>query len=162
MFNDWNNTHESDWEMVQLVFDVTSAQEALSQVPVKVGYAQHGGGETSTWDDTKFGRDGDHPIVHPGAGSHGTYYGQEYDIGWGEGGTGFGCDNTSTPVNRVPLTAILVPNNPDPNSQFGWLTYNGGWGERQPSEWNGPNGPNPGKKWNDPIGSMDNWRTSSL
>src|SRR5262249_28129592 len=53
-FNDWNNTHESDWEMMQLVFDATSAQDALGQEPVKVGYAQHGGGETSTWDDAKF------------------------------------------------------------------------------------------------------------
>jgi hypothetical protein len=161
-FNDWNNTHESDWEMMQLVFDATSAQEALSQDPVKVGYAQHGGGEISTWDDTKFGRDGVHPIAHPSAGSHGTYYGEEHYIGWGEEGTGFGCDTTNTPVNTVPLIPILVPDNPDPNSQFAWLLFNGRWGERQKSEWNGPKSPNLGKKWTDPIGAMENWRTSSL
>jgi hypothetical protein len=28
-FNDWNNTHESDWEMIQLAWDATSPEEAL-------------------------------------------------------------------------------------------------------------------------------------
>ena len=42
-YNDWNNLHEGDWEMIQLVFDATSAQEALSQEPVEVGYSQHEG-----------------------------------------------------------------------------------------------------------------------
>ena len=29
VFNDWNNLHEGDWEMVQLVFDASTAAEAL-------------------------------------------------------------------------------------------------------------------------------------
>ena len=28
-FNDWNNLHEGDWEMIQLVFAASSAEEAL-------------------------------------------------------------------------------------------------------------------------------------
>ena len=25
VFNDWNNLHEGDWEMIQLIFDVDTA-----------------------------------------------------------------------------------------------------------------------------------------
>ena len=33
-FNDFNNLHEGDWEMIQLVFDAGDAREALAQEPV--------------------------------------------------------------------------------------------------------------------------------
>jgi hypothetical protein len=33
-FNDWNNKHESDWEMVQLMFDASTTAEALERSPV--------------------------------------------------------------------------------------------------------------------------------
>ena len=45
-FNDWNNTHESDWEMITVMFDgVLSVEDALTVSPSRVGFAQHGGGE---------------------------------------------------------------------------------------------------------------------
>ena len=31
VYNDWNDRHESDWEMVQLVFDTASVAEALER-----------------------------------------------------------------------------------------------------------------------------------
>ncbi len=52
-FNDWNNTHESDWEGIQLVFDADTPEQALAKEPSELGYAQHEGGERSTWDATK-------------------------------------------------------------------------------------------------------------
>ena len=42
-FNEWNNKHESDWEMIQLVFDRPTAEEALSDAPELIGYSQHEG-----------------------------------------------------------------------------------------------------------------------
>ncbi len=161
-FNDWNNTHESDWEMIQFVFDGTSVEGALAAEPVKVGFAQHGGGESADWGDAKLEFEDGHPVVHPSAGSHGTYYGYEHYIGWGEGGTGFGCDSTAEPANRTPLNVVVVPNEPDPNGPFAWLLFGGRWGERAPWELNGPVGPQLGKKWTDPIVAMEDWRTSSL
>jgi hypothetical protein len=161
-FNDWNNTHESDWEMVQIEFDATSVDEALGQEPARIGYAQHGGGETASWGDSKLGRDGDHLLVYPAAGSHGTYYGNETWIGWGENGSGFGCDVTTTPSRSVPLNVVLVPDDPDPNEAFGWLTFGGRWGQREASEWNGPKGPTSGKKWVDPYAVFESWRETSL
>ena len=47
-FNNWNNTHEADWEMIQLVFNAASAVEALERRPVEVGYSQHEGAERAT------------------------------------------------------------------------------------------------------------------
>jgi hypothetical protein len=158
----FNNTHESDWEMIQVMFDATSVSEALGKEPYAVGYAQHGGGERADWDDTKFTRDGDHPIIYPGAGSHATYFGSHVYLGWGEDGTGFGCDDTTGPSNVVPLKAVLVPDNPDPNGSFAWLLFKGRWGERQPWEFNGPKSPNLGGKWTDPFGAVENWRDSSI
>ncbi len=161
-FNDWNNTHESDWEMVQLVFDAFSAEEALGLEPGAVGFAQHGGGELASWDDAKLGRDGDRIVVYPAAGSHGTYYGNELYIGWGENGTGFGCDNTTTPARMVPLDVVLLPDDPDPNSEFGWMLFEGRWGELKSWEYSGPYGPNAGSKWRQPVVAMENWRDTSL
>ncbi len=45
-FNDFNNTHEGDWEMIQLVFDAADARDALGQDPFagRVQLARGGGG----------------------------------------------------------------------------------------------------------------------
>ena len=52
-FNDFNNTHEGDWEMIQLVFDAADAAEALDEEPVEVGYSSHEGAERAAWDDDR-------------------------------------------------------------------------------------------------------------
>lgn len=161
-FNDWNNTHESDWEMIQLIFKATSAQAALGQEPVKAGYAQHGGGELADWGTSKITVEDGHPLVFPGAGSHATYFGAETYVGWGENGTGFGCDRTYAPNVRTPLNPVLVPDTIDPNGPFAFFLFGGRWGERESWEFNGPFGPNLGTKWNDPFNAMADWRTSSL
>ena len=72
VYNDWNDRHEGDWEMLQIVFDVSSADEALSTTPVEVNVAQHEGSERRAWSDVQ--RQGDRPIVFPATGSHATYY----------------------------------------------------------------------------------------
>ena len=44
-FNDFNNKHESDWEMIQVEFAASDAATALQQEPTRVGYSQHEGVE---------------------------------------------------------------------------------------------------------------------
>ena len=161
-FNDWNNTHESDWEMIQLVFNATSVEEALRQTPVLAGYASHNGGETAKWGSAKLQREGDHPLVYPAAGSHAIYFGQHQYIGWGENGSGFGCDNTTAPSTRTPLAAVLVPDAPTRDSPLAWVTFRGNWGERLPWTFNGPTGPANSLLWRDPMEGMELWRPSSL
>ncbi|MGE3797305.1 MAG: hypothetical protein AB7G88_05645 [Thermomicrobiales bacterium] len=162
-FNHWNNTHESDWEMIQLVFEgTTSAEDALQFGPSGVAYAQHGGGELSNWNDEKLLKDGDRPVAFPSAGSHATYYGQHNFIGWGAGGTAFGCDDTTPPSVETPLDVIVVPDTIDPDSDLAFFLYDGHWGERDIAMFEGPKGPNLGGKWNDPSEAISNWRTSTL
>lgn len=162
-FNDFNNTHESDWEMVQILFEAGSAAEALGQEPVAVALAQHGGGETARWEDPKLERDGPRPIIYPAAGSHATHYTSALFLGWGENGTGFGCDDSTGPSARVPLEARLIPvDSPTAESPFAWITYRGRWGEKQPWEYNGPTGPNTKYQWAAPFAWQDGLRQSSL
>lgn len=162
VYNDFNNKHEGDWEMIQLLFDTTSVEATLTMEPERVGYAQHGGGELAEWDDDKLHREGDHPIVYAASGSHASQYESALYIGWGENGTGFGCDTTLGPSARVPLNPVLIPADPSPAGDFAWLLFQGRWGERQSWEFNGPRGPNLGGKWNTPVGAMESWRSSSL
>jgi hypothetical protein len=161
-FNDWNNTHESDWEMIQLIFDATTVDQALTQTPSLIGYAAHNGGETAKWTDAKFQHEGDRPIVYPAAGSHADYFGQKIYLGWGEQGAGFGCDDTTPPSVRTPLTAVLLPSLPLFTGPFAWLAFRGNWGERQPWAFNGPTGPANSLLWKDPLEGMKYWRPSSL
>ncbi len=161
-FNDWNDTHESDWEMLSLGFDAETPEEALAQEPVWVGYAQHSGGESASWDDDKLARDGDHPIAYLSAGSHATYYNANTMIGWGENGSAFGCDVTTGPSTEVRPGIVVIPDRIDPNGPFAWALYQGRWGQREVAMFSGPGGPNLGTKWNDPAASFETWRTSTL
>jgi hypothetical protein len=42
VFNDYNNTHEGDWESIQLIFAAATPAAALTMSPTAVGYSQHG------------------------------------------------------------------------------------------------------------------------
>ncbi|MCC6673748.1 MAG: hypothetical protein IT339_01015 [Thermomicrobiales bacterium] len=161
-FNDWNNLHEGDWEVVQVVFDAANVGDALQSEPMLYAYAQHGGGELAEPGDRKLRIVDGHPSIYPAAGSHSTQYEQELYLGWGENGTGFGCDNTRPPGTETPLVVEVVPDDPDPASEFGWATFGGRWGERQPWEFNGPRSPNLTRRWADPVADMAGWRRSSL
>ena len=162
-FNDWNDTHESDWEMLLMSFNATTAEEALTMTPSFVGYAQHGGGETSTWTSDKLSKqDPDRVIAYASAGSHATYYTASTYIGWGEDGTAFGCDKTLAPYNQYDLDVVVIPSVIDPDGPFAWALYQGRWGEKQAAVYNGPKGLNLGKKWSDPAGAVSTWRDSSL
>ncbi len=93
-FNDFNNTHESDWEMIQVEFAASDVATALQQEPVRVGYSQHEGVETAQWGDRRLEvLDGTHPVVHPAAGSHANYHDAALFLGR-SGQQGFGCDDS--------------------------------------------------------------------
>lgn len=155
-FNDWNNQHESDWEMIQLLFRADSAAEALTQEPLRVSFAQHSEGETAKWDDPKLEKEGDHPVVYASAGSHASYFDRKVYLGLGEQGTGLGCDDAAGRARRVPLEARLVPEivsgEDDP---YAWSVFQGRWGQREPGQNNGPRGPNATKRWTQPVTHFD-------
>ena len=129
-FNDWNNRHEADWELIQLYFGASSPEEALTQEPVSIGLSQHRTGEVAAWSDSKLKRIGSHPIVHVAVGSHANYFSPGLYLGRGEDGRGMGCDEASFPHRRVmPIVTLLPPVVRGADDPFAWISYKGYWGE---------------------------------
>ena len=164
MFNDWNNTHEGDWEMIQLDFDAATAAEALTKTPTQVGYSQHEGAERAKSGDEKLQLvDGTHPVVHPAAGSHANFYGEALYLG-SSASEGVGCDDTRGPTLDLRPVVRTIPSDPAAALKaFPWIGFAGRWGELQPAFFNGPTGPNLKTQWTEPITwSATSWRASSI
>ena len=141
-FNDFNNTHEGDWEMTQLVFDAADATEALKQDPAKIGYSSHEGAEGAAWGDEKLEIvDGTHPVVYPAAGSHANKFTSALYLG-SSADAGVGCDNTVGPHRELTPVVQTIPSDPAAaEAAFPWIAFEGRWGELQAAFFNGPTGP---------------------
>ncbi len=162
VFNDWNNTHEGDWENIQLVFEADDARQALAGEPVSVGYSQHEGSEEATWGEDKLELvDGTHPVVYPAAGSHANFFESALYLG-SSAQEGVGCDDTSSPNFDVrPVVRTIPSNATEARALFPWIGFEGRWGELQPSIFNGPTGPNLKTSWTEPISVSNGWRDRS-
>ena len=162
VFNDWNNTHEGDWENIQLVFKADDARQALAGEPVSVGYSQHEGSEEATWGEDKLELvDGTHPVVYPAAGSHANFFESALYLG-SSAQEGVGCDDTSSPNFDVrPVVRTIPSNATEARALFPWIGFEGRWGELQPSIFNGPTGPNLKTSWIEPISVSKGWRDRS-
>jgi VPS62-like protein len=163
VYNDFNNKHEGDWEMIQLDFDAASPEDALKTQPAEVGYSQHDGAERAGWRDDKLERQGTHPVVYPAAGSHANYFHPALYLGR-SAAQGVGCDDTNGPSRTLHPKVVVIPTDKAAYlQQFPWLGYQGRWGEKQPSFYNGPTGPNLKEQWVAPITwADDHWRDSSF
>ena len=164
VFNDWNNTHEGDWEMIQIVFDADTPEEALARGPTEVGYSQHSSAERAAWGDEKLEIvDGTHPVVYPASGSHANFFASELYLMRSEA-EGVGCDDTTGPSRAVRPTIETVPAAQDEYlAIYPWLGFEGRWGEKQSSFFNGPTGPNLKTQWEKPITwSEESWRDQSF
>jgi hypothetical protein len=162
-YNDWNNLHEGDWEMIQLDFDAADVHDALAVTPTRVGYSQHEGAERSTWGSSKLQRiGGTHPVVYPAAGSHANFYDEGLFLG-SSASQGVGCDNTIGPHHDLRPAVATIPSDPAlAREQFPWIGFEGRWGELQPSFFNGPTGPNLKTQWTKPIQWSEGWRDRSF
>jgi hypothetical protein len=148
VFNDWNDKHEGDWEMIQLDFPATTPEQALTVAPESTAFAQHEGSEVALWTADKVHKDGDHVAVYPGQGSHAAYYTQAQWFGK-SAAAGFGCDNTTAMGREVRPGVVMMP--ATPRGEFGWLSFTGRWGQEAPSFNNGPTGPNTKTQWAEPV-----------
>ena len=161
-FDDYVNTHEGDWEFIQVVWDVGTVDEALRTPPVATGYSQHSGGESAAWGGGKLERDGDHPVVYAAAGSHANFYTSDLFLGR-SADEGFGCDDARGPGTRLPTEARLLPSGEvDPNGPDAWLLFEGRWGEFQPTPYDAPPGPRTKEEWTEPIAWQDSLRDGSF
>jgi len=161
-FNDFNNLHEGDWEMIQLNFDAANAAAALSQKPVEVGYSSHEGAERAAWGDDKLEVvAGTHPVVYPAAGSHANKYTEALYVG-SSAEAGVGCDDTRGPHVDLRPAVQTIPSNPRAADRaFPWIAFEGRWGELQKAFFNGPTGPNLKTQWAEPIEWSKSWRERS-
>ncbi len=148
VFNDWNDKHEGDWEMIQIVIPATSVEGALEVQPESIAFAQHEGSEVALWTDPKVHKDGDHVAVYPGQGSHAAYYTQAQWFGK-SAAAGFGCDSTTAPGVLVHPAVVVLPEKA--TGEFAWLDYTGRWGQKAPSFNNGPTGPSTKTQWAHPV-----------
>jgi hypothetical protein len=161
-FNDWNNLHEGDWEMIQLVFPAGSAEEALETEPLEVGYSQHEGAERAEWGEEKLEVvDGTHPVVYPAAGSHANFFTEGLHLGR-SAEQGVGCDDTTGPHEDLRPAALTIPSDAAAAGEaFPWIAFEGRWGERQQAFYNGPTGPNLKTQWTEPVTWAEDWRDRS-
>jgi hypothetical protein len=161
-FNDFNNLHEGDWEMIQLVFDAGDAAEALGEDPESLGYSSHEGAERADWGDEKLElADGTHPVVYPAAGSHANKFTAALYLG-NSADAGVGCDDTRGPHVELRPAVKTIPSDRDSaRAAFPWIAYEGRWGELQKAFFNGPTGPNLKQQWTEPIEWSEGWRERS-
>jgi len=160
-FNDFNNTHEGDWEMIQLVFEAPDARAALDTEPVEVGYSSHEGAERATWGDEKLEVVGERPVVYPAAGSHANKYSDALWLG-SSAEAGVGCDDTRGPHRELsPRVATIPSDRAAAEVAYPWIAFEGRWGELQKAFFNGPTGPNLKTQWAQPITWSEDWRDRS-
>ena len=162
VFNDFNNLHEGDWEMVQIDFAARDSRAALDTKPVVVGYSSHEGAERAAWDDPKLELvGGTHPVVYPAAGSHANKYTAALYLG-SSAEAGVGCDDTRGPHEEIRPVVKTIPSDPAAaRAAFPWIAFDGRWGELQPAFFNGPEGPNLKPQWGAPISWSETWRSRS-
>ncbi len=160
-FNDFNNTHEGDWEMIQLVFDAPDARAALGVDPVEIGYSSHEGAERAAWDDEKLELAGSRPVVYPAAGSHANKYSDALWLG-SSAEAGVGCDDTRGPHRELSPQVVTIPSDREAaEAAYPWIAFEGRWGELQKAFFNGPTGPNLKTQWTRPITWSEDWRDVS-
>jgi hypothetical protein len=160
-FNDFNNKHEGDWEMLQLVFEAGDVRSALKVDPVEVGYSSHEGAERAAWGDEKLELVAGKPVVYPSAGSHANKYSPALWLG-STAEAGVGCDDTSGPHREVSPRVVTIPSDRNAAEKaFPWSAFEGRWGELQKAFYNGPTGPNMKRQWTQPITWSEGWRDKS-
>jgi hypothetical protein len=161
-FNEFNNLHEGDWEMIQLVFDASDPPEASREDPVAVGYSSHEGAERADWGEDKLELvDGTHPVVFPAAGSHANKFTSALYLG-SSAEAGVGCDDTRGPHDEIRPEVVTIPSDPAAaRESFPWIAFEGRWGELQKAFFNGPTGPNLKDQWTEPIEWSQHWRDRS-
>ena len=163
-YNDWNNTHEGDWERIQLDFDTADPETALEQGPARAAYSGHHGSEYADWDDDKLQRvDETHPVVYVAEGSHASKF-QEALYPVASSAEGLGCDSTIGPSREIRPTVVTIPSDAEEaRERYPWIGFEGRWGEVGPQDiFDGPTGPNMKGQWERPFSWSARARSTSF
>jgi hypothetical protein len=164
VYNDFNNLHEGDWELIQLNFDAATLDAALRTRPTEVGYSQHNGAERAEWGSDKLELvGGTHPVVYPAEGSHANYFSSALFLG-ASAAQGVGCDDTNEPWTQLtPVVDVIPRSTRAARAAYPWLGYHGLWGEQRRAFFNAPTGPNTRLQWTEPITwTTETWKARSF
>ena len=164
VYNDFNNLHEGDWELIQLNFDAATLDAALRTHPTEVGYSQHNGAERAEWGSDKLELvGGTHPVVYPAEGSHANYFSGALFLG-ASAAQGVGCDDTNEPWTQLnPVVDVIPRSAKAARASYPWLGYHGLWGEQRRAFFNAPSGPNTRLQWTEPITwTNETWKANSF
>ena len=151
-FNQFNDLHESDWEMIQVAFDAATPEEALERGPSELAYAQHAGGERRSWTDPRVEKEE-------------TPSGRLRVLRLAREPVLVGALPRQRPerlgarLRRHARAVAGASADPDPRPDLpgrstppdAWLTYRGHWGQHEPGVSNGPTGPNMKRQWLEPF-----------
>jgi len=147
-YNDYVNTHEGEWEMIEVLLDYDKFQEnGLATIPVGAAYAGHHGGEYRVWNpDLIKIEEETHPVVYVARGSHAAYFDKGI-YGWQPGGVFDVVSGSGEPEKPTDVIAI---------KDELWLEFGGHWGYTEQGGWgdDGPFGPKynaEGEKWYEPA-----------
>lgn len=79
-FNNWRsgfygvNDHEADWEMACVYLSTTPEGDYLPEWVAYASHDFHGDDLRRRWDDPELVKQGEHPVIFAGAGSHASYF----------------------------------------------------------------------------------------
>ena len=164
--------HEGDWEVVNVVLDRNGRPELA-------GYSQHCLGQTRPWDQVER-RDGTHPVVYVGVGSHANYFApgrHPFDVRCVpiQAIALLGQLGLPLPADVAGLGAVAGPEGAGTittrirvldESSSRWLGFRGFWGELQYLHapvigtvpfGTAPVGPSLHSVWGDPLETMAGW-----
>ncbi|MCR4322456.1 MAG: SBBP repeat-containing protein, partial [Candidatus Brocadiaceae bacterium] len=140
IYNDWDNIHEGDWEMIQIILN-------KEKNPTGITYSIHKGGLPLHWTDQNVSKDEDdnnHPLVYVTKGGHGSWN-KPGDNVWYQflKVTCVKCiDNTSDAGDKLypdittytskthKYTLKDVSDSGVQNSEYHWIHWRGYWGDQ--------------------------------
>ena len=113
VFNDWLNTHEGDWEMIQLNFDAATPAAALATHPVEVGTASTRARSAPPGVPRRCkSSTAPTPVVYVGNGSQANFFSSDLYL-MRSSAEGVGCDDTLGPsVTLNPALAVIPTTRP--------------------------------------------------
>ena len=161
-FNQFNDLHEGDWEGMQIAFDGEHAAPGPGDRPVarsrssSTAAARRAPGTTRRSRRRAPTRSSTRRRALTPRSTRSAIFVEN-----GQGGSGLGCDNTTSPVRRVEPKPVLIPTNPRVNGPFKWLTFEGRWGQKEKGYANGPHGPMDKLQWDEPFTWMSGVRDRS-
>ena len=164
-FNDFNNKHEGDWEMIQLVFDADDAAAALAQTTRSrsaTARTRAPSGRTGTTTSSRSSTARTRSSIRRRARTRTSSRDGALPRQLRRGGRRL--RRHAGPAPRAPAgrSGRSRATRRRPAAAFPWIAFEGRWGELQKAFFNGPTGPEPeGRSGRSRSTWSEDWRDRS-